>query len=95
MEMVELGIKRTRRDKMNRMQIFVYDKNTRNYGHEKCEIRLYDKDDNMLFGVVGDYTWQNRTWQRYDYEKAILHALNPSECNRSNHRQGKELLRLQ
>ena len=60
---------------MNRMQIFVYDKDTKTYGHEKCEIRLYDKEDNMLFGVVGDYTWQNRTWQRYDYEKAILDAL--------------------
>lgn len=61
---------------MNRMQIFVYDKNTRSYNHEKCEIRLYDKEDNMLFGVVGDYTWQNRTWQGYDYEQAIVHALN-------------------
>lgn len=61
---------------MNRMQIFVYDKNTRNNNHEKCEIRIYDKEDNMLFGVVGDYAWQNRTWQRYDYERAILNALN-------------------
>ena len=61
---------------MNRMQIFVYDKNTRSYNHEKCEIRLYDKDDNMLFGVIGDYAWQNRTWQRFYYERAILNALN-------------------
>ena len=61
---------------MNRMQIFVYDKNTRNNNHEKCEIRIYDKKDNMLSGVVGNYTWQNRTWQRYDYENAILNALN-------------------
>lgn len=61
---------------MNRMQIFVYDKNTRNNNHEKCEIRIYDKEDNMLFGVVGNCTWQNRTWQRYEYEKAILNALN-------------------
>ena len=61
---------------MNRMQIFVYDKNTRTYNHEKCEIRIYDKEDNMLSGVVGDCTWQNRTWQRYEYEKAILNALN-------------------
>lgn len=60
---------------MNRMQIFVYDKNTKVYNHEKCEIRLYDKEDNMLYGVVGDYTWQNRTWQRFDYEQAILNAL--------------------
>ena len=61
---------------MNRMQISVYDKNTRSYNHEKCVMRLYDKEDNVLFGVVGDYAWQNRTWQRYDYEKAILNALN-------------------
>mgnify|MGYP000976665925 CR=1 FL=1 len=61
---------------MNRMQIFVYDKNTRAYNHEKCEIRLYNEKDDMISGVIGDYPWQNRTWQRYDYEKAILNALN-------------------
>ena len=61
---------------MNRMQIFVYDKNTRNYNHEKCEIRLYDEKENMIYGVIGDYGWQNRTWQKYDYEQAILNALN-------------------
>lgn len=61
---------------MNRMQISVYDKNTRTYGHEKCEIRLYNENDDMISGVIGDYTWQNRTWQRFDYEMAILNALN-------------------
>ncbi len=51
-------------------------KNTKAYGHEYVTITLNDENFTKSNGVEGHYSWQNRSWQRYDYQKALLNALN-------------------
>lgn len=51
------------------------DKDTRNYHYEYVSIKLYDKEFNLIHGVTGNYRWQNRPWQSYEYCDALLQAL--------------------
>lgn len=52
------------------------DKTTRAYSYEFVTISLFDSDYEMVHAVRGTYSWVNRSWQKYDYQQALLNALN-------------------
>ena len=60
----------------NRLHFTTRDKSTKAYWHEYVAITLQDEDYTKSNGVEGKYSWQNRSWQNYDYQKALLNALN-------------------
>lgn len=60
----------------NRIYFTTRDKVTKAYVHEHVAITLQDENYTKSNGVEGKYSWQNRPWQKYDYQKALLNALN-------------------
>ena len=60
----------------NKLHFTNRDKSTKAYWYEYVAITLQDENYTKSNGVEGKYSWQNRPWQKYDYQKALLNALN-------------------
>lgn len=54
--------------------IHLYTTQTKLYVTEHCEVREY-KDGHPIAVSHGKYTWQNRPWQKFEFEQAIIKAV--------------------